>query len=73
MAATAEKKPAAVKVEPVEVKVAGPRGSWIVRGPDGSPVMAEASKMRAALAALEVKGSIELWEFGVWQEQAVTS
>ncbi len=74
MAASAEKKPVAEKVEaPAVKKDAGPRGSWVVLGPDGRPRMVEASKMRALEAAVEVKGSIELWEFGVWQEPAVTS
>jgi len=58
---------------PASKKDAGPRGAWVVLGPDGRPRMVEASKMRALEAAVEVKGSIELWEFGVWHEPAVVT
>lgn len=62
---------AAEKVDtPAVKKDAVPRGAWVVLGPDGRPRMVEASKMRALEAAVEVKGSIELWEFGVWQPEA---
>lgn len=74
MAATSKDAKAAVaSMASDAAKPAAPRGSWIVLGPDGLPRMVEASKMRALEAAVEVKGSIELWEFGVWQNPAVKS
>jgi len=69
----AVKKDPAVVEAPAVKKDAGPRGAWVVLGPEGRPRMVEASKMRALEAAVEVKGSIELWEFGVWQPEAAAT